>query len=86
MGEDAYDNLKKILLDLWNKKKNERQIDLRLYVKDDNERRIIIALPEDIETLKKSLEDLPKFLDDNPDLDEWILYENGKWIRLKDKG
>ncbi|MCY4490033.1 MAG: hypothetical protein OXC46_01045 [Thaumarchaeota archaeon] len=83
MGEDAYTYFKKIIIKISQKQKRQENIQFRFIIKKDDERMIILPLPTD--NLKIALDALPEFLDNNLDLNEWIIFDQGKWKRLSDR-
>ena len=82
MGGDAYDKFKDVIKKVLEKRKRDQDTQLRIHVRKDKNM-IIVPLPDDKDELKIALDTLPKFLDDNPDLNEWINFENGEWKRLR---
>ena len=83
MGENAYVNFKQIVKKILKKRKRDEPTQLRIHVKK-GQQRIIIPIPDGIEEQEQALAALPKFLDKNPDLNEWIVFENWKWNKLSD--
>lgn len=85
LGEDAYDNFKRIIKKILQKQKKGQDIQLRIHVKKDDESMIIALFPTDSDNLKIALETLPKFLDANSDLDELIIFDHEEWKRIRDR-
>ena len=82
MGEDTYDNFKLVIKKILEKQKRH-DTQLRIHVKRDDEKMIIIPLPADNDNLEDALDTLPEFLDANPDLDGWIIFDQGKWKKSR---
>ena len=83
MGADAYDNFKQIVKKILEKRKRGELTQLRIHVKK-GQQRIIVPIPDGTGEQEQALDTLPEFLDKNPDLNEWIVFENGVWNKQSD--